>query len=92
MGGGESPPPICMKGTMLVRLAKRRGEYPSGSIVDLPAEEAEALIGFGLAQAVADVDAEAPRSHVERAKLPKPGRTATLKREPVLAAETEEIA
>lgn len=80
-----------MKGTMLVRLSKRRGEYPSGSIVDLPAEEAEALIGFGLAQAVGDVDAEAPRSLVERAKLPKVGvRTATLKHAPLLGAETGE--
>lgn len=75
---------------MLVRLSKRRGEYPSGSIVDLPADEAEALIGFGLAQAVGDVDAEVPRSLVERAKLPKVGRTATLKHAPLLGAETGE--
>jgi hypothetical protein len=79
-----------MKGTMLVRLSKRRGEYPSGSIVDLPLEEAEALIGFGLAQAVGDVDAEVPRSLVERAKLPKVGRTATVTQtEPSVAPEGE---
>lgn len=75
---------------MLVRLSKRRGEYPSGSIVDLPAEEAEALIGFGLAQAVGDVDAEAPRSLVERAKLPKAGRTAMVAHETLSVAEKEE--
>lgn len=68
-----------MKGTMLVKLCKRRGEHPTGSVVDLTVEEAEALIGFGLAEAVADVDAEAPSSLVERAKLPKEGRTATIK-------------
>jgi len=75
---------------MLVRLSKRRGEYPSGSIVDLPLEEAEALIGFGLAQAVGDVDAEVPRSLVERAKLPKVGRTATLPTETASVAEIVE--
>lgn len=72
---------------MLVRLCKRRGEYPSGAFVDLPEEEAQALIGFALAEAVADVDAEAPRSLVERAKAPKRGRTATIKHEAASVAQ-----
>ncbi|MFM8279329.1 MAG: hypothetical protein ACKN9R_03140 [Candidatus Limnocylindrus sp.] len=63
---------------MLVRLCKRRAEYPSGAIVDMPADEALALIGFGLAESVADVDAETHRKPVERAKAPKRGRTATI--------------
>lgn len=54
--------------------------------MDLPAEEAEALIGFGLAQAVGDVDAEVPRSLVERAKLPKVGRTAMIQQESLSVA------
>jgi hypothetical protein len=66
---------------MLVRLCKRRGEYPSGSIVDLPKAEAESLIGFALAEAVADVDAEAPTRLVERAKVSKDMKTATLSTE-----------
>jgi len=75
---------------MLVRLCKRRGEYPSGSIVDLPQAEAESLIGFGLAEAVADVDAEAPSQLVERAKVPKNMRTATVTQtEPSVAPEGE---
>jgi len=76
---------------MLVRLCKRRGEYPSGAFVDLPKAEAESLIGFGLAEAVADVDAEAPTRLVERAKVSKGMRTATIKQtEPSAAPETEE--
>jgi hypothetical protein len=75
---------------MLVRLCKRRGEYPSGSIVDLPKAEAESLIGFGLAEAVADVDAEAPTRLVERAKVSKGMRTATISQsEPSVAPEGE---
>ena len=73
---------------MLVRLAKRRGEYPAGSIVDLPKAEAESLIAFGLAEAIADVDAEAPTRHVERAKVSKGIKTATV---PVEAADVAEI-
>jgi len=73
---------------MLVRLCKRRGEYSSGSFVDLPQAEAESLIGFGLAEAVADVDAEAPTRHVERAKVEKGIKTATV---PVEAADVAEI-
>jgi hypothetical protein len=75
---------------MLVRLCKRRGEYPSGSIVDLPQAEAESLIGFGLAEAVADVDAEAPTRLVERAKVSKNMRTSTVTQtEPSVAPEGE---
>jgi hypothetical protein len=75
---------------MLVRLCKRRGEYPSGSIVDLPQAEAESLIGFALAEAVADVDAEAPTRLVERAKVSKGMRTATISQsEPAVAPEGE---
>ena len=73
---------------MLVRLAKRRNEYPAGSIVDLPKAEAESLIGFGLAEAVADVDVEAPTRHVERAKVSKGIKTATV---PIEAADVAEI-
>jgi len=73
---------------MLVRLAKRRGEYPAGSIVDLPKAEAESLIGFGLAEAVANVDVEEPTRHVERAEVKKSTRTATV---PVEAADVAEI-
>jgi hypothetical protein len=73
---------------MLVRLCKRRGEYPSGSFVDLPKAEAESLIGFGLAEAVADVDAEVPTRHVERAEVKKNMKTATV---PVEAASVAEI-
>ena len=72
---------------MLVRLCKRRGEHPSGSFVDLPQAEAESLIGFGLAEAVADVDAEVPTRHVERAEVKKSTRTATV---PVEAADVAE--
>ena len=72
---------------MIIRLCKRRGEYPSGSIVDMPEDEATALIGFGLAEAVADVDAEAPRKAVERAKVAKQGRTATVDQEAVSVAQ-----
>jgi hypothetical protein len=76
---------------MLVRLCKRRGEYPSGSIVDLPQAEAESLIGFGLAERVADVDAEAPTRLVERAKVSKGMRTATLSTTPASVAESTEV-
>jgi len=75
---------------MLVRLCKRRGEYPTGSIVDLPQAEAESLIGFGLAERVADVDAEAPTRLVERAKVSKGMRTATLPTETASVAEIVE--
>lgn len=75
---------------MLVRLTKRRGEYPTGAFVDLPQAEAESLIGFGLAEAVADPDAEAPTRHVERAKVSKAMRTATIEQtEPSVAEITE---
>jgi len=73
---------------MLVRLCKRRGEYPSGSFVDLPEAEAKSLIGFGLAEAIADVDAEAPTRHVERASVKPNTKTATV---PVEAADVAEI-
>lgn len=73
---------------MLVRLCKRRGEYPSGSFVDLPKAEAESLIGFGLAEAVADVDAEAPTRLVERAAVKTSTKTATL---PTATASVAEI-
>lgn len=73
---------------MLVRLCKRRGEYPSGAFVDLPTAEAESLIGFGLAEAVADVDAEAPTRLVERAAVKKSTKTATL---PTSTASVAEI-
>jgi hypothetical protein len=73
---------------MLVRLCKRRGEYPSGSIVDLPQAEAESLIGFGLAERVADVDAEAPARLVERAAVKSTIKTATV---PVEALSVSEI-
>jgi hypothetical protein len=73
---------------MLVRLCKRRGEHPSGSFVDLPQAEAESLIGFGLAEAVADIDAEALTRHVERAEVKKNIKTATV---PVTAADVAEI-
>jgi len=72
---------------MIVRLCKRRGEYPSGAIVDMPEDEATALIGFGLAEAVADVDALAPTKAVERAKVAKQGRTATVDQEAVSVAQ-----
>ena len=75
---------------MLVRHCKRRGEYPSGSIVDLPQAEAESLIGFGLAEAIANVDAEPSTRLVERAKVSKGMRTATLPTETVSVAETVE--
>ena len=71
---------------MLVRLCKRRGEYPSGAFVDLPKAEAESLIGFGLAEAVVDVDAEAPTRLVERAKVSKDMKTATLPTEALSVA------
>ena len=72
---------------MLVRLCKRRGEYPSGAFVDLPKAEAESLIGFGLAEAVADVDAEAPTRLVERAIIARRGYTATLSSQPLRERE-----
>jgi hypothetical protein len=75
---------------MLVKLRKRRGEYPTGAIADLPQEEAEGLIAFGLADHVQDVDVEAPTRHVERAKVSKGMRTATIKQsEPDVAPEGE---
>jgi len=73
---------------MLVRLAKRRGEYSAGSIVELPETEAKSLIGFGLAMAMPDVDAEAPTRHVERASVKPNIKTATV---PVEAADVAEI-
>lgn len=63
---------------MLVRLSKRRGEYPSGAFVDLPKAEAESLIGFGLAQAIEDVDAQPTKTVVERATAKKDIKTATV--------------
>lgn len=75
---------------MLIKLRKRRGEYPTGAVVDMPAEEAESLIAFGLADLVADVDAEAPTRLVERAKVSKGMRTATINQtEPSVAPEGE---
>ena len=76
---------------MLVRLSKRRGEYPTGAIVDLPQAEAESLIGFGLAEAIADVDAKAPTRLVERAKVSKGMRTATLSSTPASVADIAEV-
>jgi hypothetical protein len=64
---------------MLVRLSKRRGEYPSGAFVDLPKAEAESLIGFGLAEAIEDVDAEPAKIVIERAVAKKDIKTATIK-------------
>lgn len=75
---------------MLVRLCKRRNEYPAGSIVDLPKAEAESLIAFGLALAIADVDAEASRTVVERAEVKKSTRTATVPVEALSVAEIVE--
>jgi len=72
---------------MIIRLCKRRGEYPSGAIVDMPEDEATALIGFGLAEAVADVDALAPTKVVERAKVAKQGRIATIEQETASVAK-----
>jgi len=72
---------------MLVRLAKRRNEYPAGSVVDLPKAEAESLIGFGLAEAMPDVDAVAPTRLVERAKVDKGIKTATVATEAASVAE-----
>jgi hypothetical protein len=75
---------------MLIKLRKRRGEYSTGSVVDMPAQEAESLIAFGLADLVADVDAEAPTRLVERAKVSKGMRTATINQtEPSVAPEEE---
>jgi hypothetical protein len=75
---------------MLIKLRKRRGEYPTGAVVDMPAEEAESLIAFGLADLVADVDAEAQTRLVERAKVSKNMRTATINQtEPSVAPEGE---
>ena len=75
---------------MLVRLCKRRGEYPSGAFVDLPQAEAESLIGFGLAEAFADVDVAPPPRHVERAAVKTSVKTATLPTETVSVAEIVE--
>lgn len=75
---------------MLVRLCKRRGQYATGAFVDLSKEEAESLIGFGLAEAVADVDAEAPTRLVERAALHNSTKTATLPTEAISVAEIVE--
>lgn len=75
---------------MLIKLRKRRGEYPTGAVVDLPADEAQGLIAFGLADLVADIDAETPTRLVERAKVSKGMRTATIKQtEPSVAPEGE---
>jgi hypothetical protein len=76
---------------MLVRLSKRRGEHPTGSIVDLPQAEAESLIGFGLAERIADVDAEPSTRLVERAKVSKGMRTATLPTTPASVADIAEV-
>jgi hypothetical protein len=73
---------------MLVRLAKRRNEHPAGAIVDLPTAEAESLIGFGLAEVVADVNAEASTRLVERAAVKNSTKTATL---PTATASVAEI-
>jgi len=75
---------------MLVKLRKRRGEYPTGAIADLPQEEAEGLIAFGLADHVQDVDAEAPTRHVERAAVKTSTKTATLPTQAVSVAEIVE--
>jgi hypothetical protein len=75
---------------MLIKLRKRRGEYSTGSVVDMPTQEAESLIAFGLADLVADVDAEAPTRLLERAKVSKGMRTATLPTETASVAETVE--
>lgn len=75
---------------MLIKLRKRRGEYPTGAVVNMPADEAQSLIAFGLADLVADVDAEAPTRLVERAKVSKGMRTATINQtEPSVAPEGE---
>ena len=73
---------------MLVRLCKRRNEHPAGAFVDLPKEEAESLIAFGLAEVIADVDAEAPTRLVERAAVKTSTKTATL---PTATASVAEI-
>jgi hypothetical protein len=75
---------------MLVRLCKRRGEYSAGSIVELPEAEAKSLIGFGLALAMPDVDAEAPTRNVERASVKPNIKTATLPTSTVSVAEIVE--
>jgi hypothetical protein len=75
---------------MLVKLRKRRGEYPTGAIADLPQEEAEGLIAFGLADHVQDVDAEAPTRLVERAAVKTSTKTATLPTQAVSVAEIVE--
>ena len=72
---------------MLVRLCKRRNEHPAGAIVDLPKAEAESLIGFGLAEVVVDVDAEAPTRLVERSAIKNSIKTATLPTETASVAE-----
>jgi hypothetical protein len=56
--------------------------------VDLPEAEAKSLIGFGLAEAIADVDAQVPTRHVERASVKPNTKTATV---PVEAADVAEI-
>jgi len=75
---------------MLVRLCKRRGDHPSGAFIDLPQAEAESLIGFGLAEAIADVDAEAPTRLVERAAVKTNIKTATLPTQTASVAEIVE--
>jgi len=75
---------------MLVRLCKRRGESPSGSFVDLSTEEAESLIGFGLAEAIADVDAEASTRLVEHVAVKKTKKTSTLPAETASVAQIVE--
>lgn len=75
---------------MLVKLKKRRGEYPTGAVVDMPADEAESLVAFGLAEAVGDIDAEAPTRLVERAEVKKNIKTATLPTEAASVAEIVE--
>jgi hypothetical protein len=58
--------------------------------VDLPEAEAKSLIGFGLAEAIADVDAQVPTRNVERAAVKNSTKTATLPTQAVSVAEIVE--
>ena len=75
---------------MLVRLAKRHNQYPAGTVVDLPKDEAESLIAFDLAFAMPTINAEAPTRLVERAKVKKDTETATVPTEALSVAEITE--
>lgn len=75
---------------MLIKLRKRRGEYPTGAVIDLPKDEAESLVAFGLAEAMPEINAEAPRSRVERAKVENGMETATVETETLSVAEIAE--